>query len=149
MIKYLFLNLKQNFLYYRRYLKFLSFLNKIVLVLKNNTANIDYKELYEAVSNKEYLKEYIGDKNNFTVDIEKKWYSKKIRVTFNSYIFGSNLTLALNYLQERGYIEKEFYYFTSDSEIKIKPKLHEDTFEEISKDINNYIVVPNFKYYSY
>lgn len=149
MIKYLFLNLKQNFLYYRKYLKFLSFLNKVVLVLKNSTTKIDYKEIYEAVSNKKYLKEYIGDRNNFTVDVERKWYSKKIKVTFNSYIFDRNLTLALNYLQECGYIKKEFYYFAGDDKIEIKQELHEDTFEEISKDINNYIVVPNFKYYSY
>lgn len=147
MIKYLFLNLKQNFLYYRKYKNFKYFLNKVVLVLKNSTTKIDYKELYESVSNKKYLKEYIGDRNNFTVDVKRKWYSKKIRVTFNSYIFSRNLILALNYLQECGYIEKNSYYYIS--EIEIKPKLDEDTFEEISKDINNYRVVPNFKYYSY
>ena len=148
-MKYLFLNLKQDFLYYRRYLKFLSFLNKVVIALKSNTSDIQYKELYEAVSNKKYLIEHRSAKGIFTVDVKRKWYSKELKVTFNSYIFDSNLTLALNYLQECGYIGKGVYYFVGDNKIKVKPELYEDTFKEISKDINNYLVVPNFKYYSY
>ena len=149
MIKYLFLNLKQDFLYYRRYLKFLSFLNKVVIVLKNSTSDIEYQELYEAISNKKYLIEHRSDRGVYTVDVKRKWYSKEVKVTFNSYIFDNNLTLALNYLQECGYIRKGFYLFEDSDKIGIEPELYEDTFKEISKDINNYIVVPNFEYYSY